>query len=296
MSAPKDLLVQCVPNFSEGRDPAVIQAIVDAVRQTPGVRLADWSADTDHNRLVVTFVGPPDAVQAAAFAAAAAAVERIDMRGHLGVHPRLGAIDVLPFVPLRGMTLAECADLAQDVGAALAEQLALPVFFYEAASAECRSLPAVRKAAFTALMPDCGPAVPHPTAGAAVVGARGPLIAFNVNLATADLSAARTVARELRGLPHLPGIRALGLRLPSRGITQVSMNLTRPADTPLLAVFRHIERRAQELGTSVIESEVIGALPGPSAFGALADALQAPGLKPGQVLWENWPARDICEY
>ncbi len=283
-------LIQCVPNFSEGRDSEVIAAIVDAVRQTPGVRLVDWSADTDHNRLVVTFVGPPDAVQAAALASAAAAIERIDLRTHHGVHPRLGALDVLPFVPLSDITLAECTALARSVGTTLADSFGLPVFFYEAASAEARSLPLVRKSAFGPLLPDCGPPAPHPTAGAAVVGARGPLIAYNVNLAAADLSAARTIAREMRGLPHLPGIRALGLRLPSRGITQVSMNLTRPAETPLLAVFQYVQRRAGELGTSALESEVIGALPGPAAFGVLADALHATTLKPSQVLLENWPA------
>ncbi len=289
MSALVSHLVQCVPNFSEGRDPEVIAAIVDAVRQTPGVRLANWSADRDHNRLVVTFVGPPDAACAAALASAAAAIQRIDLRTHSGVHPRLGALDVLPFVPLSGITLAECAALAHSVGSSLADRFALPVFFYEAASPGNNSLPFVRKSAFQSLLPDCGPNVPHPNAGAAVVGARQPLIAYNVNLATADLSASRTIAREMRVLPHLPGIRALGLRLPSRGITQASLNLTQPADTPLLAVFQHIQRRAEALGTSAIESEVIGALPGLTAFGVLADALQAPMLKPGQVLLENWP-------
>ncbi len=282
-------LVQCVPNFSEGRDPEVIRAIVDAVRQTPGVRLADFSADTDHNRLVVTFVGPPDAVCAAALASAAAAVERIDLRAHHGVHPRLGAIDVLPFVPLSGITLAECAEIARSVGTALADRFGLPVFFYEATSPDRHSLPFVRKSAFQSLSPDCGPHMPHPTAGAVVVGARGPLIAYNVNLAASNLTIARTIAREMRVLPHLLGIRALGLRLPSRGITQVSMNLIQPAETPLLTVFQYVQHRAQELGTSVIESEVIGALPGPSAFGILADALQSSALKPGQVLWETWP-------
>ena len=290
MSAQSNQVVQCVPNFSEGRDPAVIAAIVDAVRQTPGVRLADWSADPDHNRLVVTFVGPPDAVQAAALASAAAAVQRIDLRAHSGVHPRLGAMDVLPFVPLRDITLTECAVLARSVGTALAERFQLPVFFYEAASPDQRSLPAVRKSAFAAFLPDCGPPIPHPTAGAVVVGAREPLIAFNVNLATADLTIARTIARELRALPHLPGIRALGLRLPSRGVTQASMNLTRPAETPLLAVFGYIERRASESGTAALESEIIGVLPGLSAFGTLADALRCPALQPGQVLLETWPA------
>ncbi len=282
-------LVQCVPNFSEGRAPAIVAAIVDAVRQTPGVRLADWSADTDHNRLVVTFIGPPDAVRTAVLAAAAAAIERIDLRTHQGVHPRLGALDVLPFVPLQGITLAECAEIARSVGETLAEGFALPVFFYEAASPSGHSLPLVRKSAFQSLSPDCGPNAPHPTAGAAVVGAREPLVAYNVNLAASDLALAHTIAREMRVLPHLPGIRALGLRLPSRGITQVSMNLTRPAETPLLAVFQYVRRRAEELGTAAIESEVIGALPGPAAFRILADALQAAALKPGQVLWENWP-------
>ncbi len=282
-------LIQCVPNFSEGRRPDVIAAIVEAVRGTAGVRLADWSADPDHNRLVVTFVGPPPAVREAALSAAAVAITRIDLGNHEGVHPRLGALDVLPFVPLSGLALADCAALGREVGQELVARHGLPVFLYEAAAPEPRSLPLVRKEAFQTLTPDFGPAIPHPTAGAAVVGARGPLIAYNVVLAAPDLSIARAIARELRALPNLPGVRALGLRLPSRGLTQVSMNLTRPADTPLLSVFRHVEARALALGTSVVESEIIGALPGPSAFGVLADALQAPGLKAGQVLWEDWP-------
>ena len=283
-------LVQCVPNFSEGRDPETLAAIVDAVRGSPNVRLADWSADTDHNRSVVTFVGPPAAVQTAALAAAAAAVAHIDLRRHAGVHPRLGAMDVLPFVPLAGLTLADCAALARQTGETLADRHGLPVFLYEAATPNSRSLPFVRREAFGALTPDFGPALPHPTAGAAVVGARGPLVAYNVVLDTPDLSAARRIAREMRLLPHLPGIRALGLPLPSRGLTQVSMNLTRPAETPLLAVFRLVEARARALGTAVLESEVIGALPGPMAFELLAQALHAPGLTPEQVLWETWPA------
>ena len=288
-------LVQCVPNFSEGRDPAVMAAIVQAVRDTPGVRLADWSADADHNRLVVTFVGPPVAVQAAALAAAAAAIKHIDLGVHTGVHPRLGAIDVLPFVPLSGITLAECAALAEEAGREIASRHALPVFFYEAASPEGRPLPAVRRHAFSTLAPDYGPPAPHPTAGAVVIGARGPLVAYNINLATPDITIARTIAREMRGLPSLPGIRALGLPLPSRGLTQVSMNLTRPAETPLLAVFGYIQTRALEMGAIVVESEMIGAMPGPSAFSVLADALQMPTLKPGQVLLENWPLAEAMD-
>ncbi len=285
-------LVQCVPNFSAGRDAAAISAIVDAVRRTPGVRLADWSADPDHNRLVVTFVGPPEPVRAAALASASAAIDHVDLREHHGVHPRLGAIDVLPFVPLSGITLTECAALAVSAGTKIAARHALPVFFYEAASPQGHSLPFVRKSAFGTLPPDLGPPSPHPTAGAVVAGARGPLVAYNVNLAAPDPAIARTIAREMRALPDLPGIRALGLRLPSRQLTQVSMNLTRPADTPLFAVFQYVERRAAALGTPVIESEVIGALPGPSAFGLLAGALRFPGLKPGQVLWEMWPGQE----
>ncbi len=280
-------LVQCVPNFSAGRDQAAIDAIVTAARRTPGVRLADWSADEDHNRLVVTFVGPPEPVCAAALASAAAAIEHVDLREHQGVHPRLGAIDVLPFVPLSGITLAECAALAVSVGTELAARHGLPVFFYEAASPQKHSLPFVRKSAFGALAPDLGPLAPHPTAGAVVVGARGPLIAYNVNLAAPDLAVARVIAREMRTLSDLPGIRALGLRLPSRGLSQVSMNLTRPAETPLLAVLQYVERRADALGTTAVDSEVIGALPGFSALRLLSDALRFPALKPGQVLWET---------
>ena len=263
-------------------------AIVEAVRRTSGVRLADWSADPDHNRLVVTFVGSPQPVREAVHAAAAMALEVIDVSTHRGVHPRLGAMDVLPFVPLRDITLAECADLAISVGRELAARQHLPIFLYEAATPDGRTLPSVRKSAFHHLPPDFGPPTPHPTAGATVIGARGPLIAYNINLATHNISIARAIARDLRSHSGLSGVRALGLALPSRGLTQVSMNLTRPRETPLLSVFSYVTQRAQELGTEVIESEVIGALPGDTAFGVLGDALRA-ALKPGQILLENWP-------
>lgn len=283
-------LIQCVPNFSEGRRGDVVEAIVAAVRAAPNVRLADWSADTDHNRMVVTFVGPPGAVCAAARAACAVACALIDVGNHEGVHPRLGALDVLPLVPLAGISLTECASLARELGRELAALHALPIFLYEAASPDNHALPFVRKQAFHALAPDFGPSAPHPTAGAAVVGARGPLIAFNVNLATPDVRAAKTIARELRqdGAAGFAGVRALGLYLPSRHLAQVSMNITRPDQTPLLSVFSYVARRAAALGATVLESEVIGALPGVTAFSVLSDALQAVGLKPGQVLWESW--------
>lgn len=284
-------LIQCVPNFSEGRRPEVISAIVEAVRDTPGVRLADWSADPDHHRMVVTFLGPPGPVRDAARAAAAAAIRTIDISAHWGVHPRLGAMDVLPFVPIRGISLAECAALAVAVGRELAADYHLPVYLYESATPHHRTLPNVRKDAFHRLPPDFGPPAPHPTAGAVVVGARGPLIAYNVNLATHDIRIAREIAREVRagaGAMGLRGVRALGLALHSRRLTQVSMNVTRPAETSLLSLFTYIDRRARDLGTEAVESEVIGALPGASAFGVLLDALRV-NLKPGQVLLENWP-------
>ncbi len=281
-------LIQCVPNFSEGRDPQAIQAIVDAVRTVPHVRLADWSSDSDHNRLVVTFVGPPAPVLDACRAACAVAVQRIDLTRQQGVHPRLGALDVLPLVPLAETTLDECAALARDLGADLARAHGLPVFLYEAASSARHSLPFVRREAFRALAPDFGPPAPHPTAGGMVVGARGPLVAFNVNLADADPRAARRIARELRdnGGAGFHGVRALGLALASRAQTQVSMNITLPRETSLMALVAYISRRALELGTQATESEVIGALPSFAAMGVLGQALHAT-LQPGQVLWES---------
>lgn len=283
-------LVQCIPNFSEGRRPEVIRAIVSAIRAIEGVRVADWSADVDHNRMVVTFVGAPGAVCEAAVAACGVAMGQIDLRSHVGVHPRLGALDVLPLVPLREITLAECADYACVVGKTVAKRYNLPVFLYEAASDSGRSLPQVRKEAFRTLRPDFGPSAPHATAGAVVVGARNPLIAYNINLASPEIDAARTIARELRdGTAGFAGVRALAMALGSRNLTQVSMNITRTEATSLLAVFDYVTRRAAELGTTTVESEVIGAMPGYSGFGVIREALKASGLKPGQVLFENWP-------
>ena len=287
-------LIQCVPNFSEGVRTDVLDAIVAAVAGSPGVRLVDWSADSDHNRMVVTFIGPPEPVRAAALAVCAVAIGQIDLRAHKGVHPRLGAVDVLPFVPIRDVTLGECAAIAKSVGQELAARHQLPVFLYADASPALHPLPLIRKEAFKTIAPDYGPAIPHPTAGSAVVGARGPLVAYNVNLATSDIRAARTIAREIReqaaaNSPLFMGVRALGLMLASRSIAQVSMNVTRPDETPILPIFQFIQRRAEELGTSVLDSEVIGALPGYSAFGLVRDALKATGLKPGQILFENWP-------
>ncbi|MGO8672470.1 MAG: glutamate formimidoyltransferase [Capsulimonadaceae bacterium] len=287
------MLIQCVPNFSEGRRSGVVQGIVDAVDAVPGVRLVDWSADIDHNRMVVTVVGDPASIATAVVDAAAVAVARIDLREHDGVHPRLGAIDVVPIVPLQGVTLEDCAHVAVGIARTVAERFALPVFLYEAASPDCRSLPDIRKRAFTDLLPDFGPSIPHPSAGAVVVGARGPLIAYNVVLNTSDPAPARTIARELRagGASGLIGVRALGLTLPSRSLTQVSVNIVDPAATSIGAVFEYVCRRAGEFHTTVVESELIGAMPGFCAFEQIRRTLRAPRLRPEQVLLESWPSK-----
>jgi len=269
-----------------------MQAIVEAAGTRTGSRLADWSFDRDHNRMVVTLVGEPDAVSRAVLAAADVAVRRIDIATHKGVHPRLGVLDVIPIVPLKDVDMATCGQVARNIGREIAERHGVPVFLYEYGSDDRRALPDVRRKAFVDLLPDYGPTSPHPTAGATVVGARNPLIAYNIVLDVADPAAARTIARELRdgGVAHFKGVRALGLRLPSRHMTQVSLNIVDDTSAPIGSVFAYVLNRSRELGVNVLESELIGAMPGPTAFAQLAASLRAPGLKPGQVLWENWPA------
>lgn len=265
-------LIQCVPNFSEGRDPEVMGAIVAAVRSTPGVAVVDHSADPDHNRMVVTYLGDAKGVVGASLAAARVAVERIDLTQHAGCHPRLGALDVLPFVPVGATTTQTCVQVARDVGASLASELGLPVFLYEEAAtrAERRNLALVRGPGFDVLrhqpltaerQPDFGPDAVHPTAGAVAVGARGPLLAYNVNLHTDDLAIAQAIARRVRERDGgLLGVKALGMRLETQGRTQVSLNITRPAAVPLYRIFELIKLEAARYGVSVSGSELIGAI------------------------------------
>jgi glutamate formiminotransferase len=244
--------------------------------------VADWSADEDHNRVVVTFVATPKQAINASLAAVATALELIDLNRHIGVHPRMGALDVLPFVPLRGITLAECAELAVLVGQTVSQTLDIPVFLYENASRKQRSLPDIRKNAFHGIMPDFGPLQPHPTFGALVCGSRRPLIAFNVNLLESDVRTARRIAKEIR--EEFPGeVRALGLYLQSRNLAQVSTNIIRPERVSPLEVIQFVAERAD-----VISTELIGALPGWTALSVLRDALGADSLLPGQVLLESW--------
>jgi glutamate formiminotransferase len=266
-------LLECVPNISEGRDQRRIQALGDAVVRE-GARLVDVHSDVDHHRSVFTYLGAPDAVERATLALARLAVERIDMRLHRGVHPRVGAVDVAPFVPLRGTSMADAVASARRVGRAFSDATGVPVFFYGDAAAHPgrRELPIVRWGGFEGLAarlvepawsPDCGRNVPHPTAGVAVFGARGPLIAFNAMLETADVAVAKAVAGRIRasapgGLAH---VRAIGVFLASRGIAQVAMNLLDYRVTPPGVVAARIEREASERGTRVREWELVGCAP-----------------------------------
>jgi glutamate formiminotransferase len=267
-------IVECVPNFSEGRRGEVVDALVAAIQSVEGVRVLDREMDANHNRAVVTFIGPPDAVGEAAFRGAAKAVELIDLTKHEGEHPRLGALDVCPFVPIADVTMDDCVLLAKAVGKRIAEELGVPVYLYEAAATrpDRRNLATLRRGEFEGLReeigtnparaPDFGRAEVHPTAGATVVGARPPLIAYNVNLGTSDLKIAKRIAKAVR---HRDGglryVKALGFALKDRGIVQVSMNLTNYQGTPIHRAFEMVRREADRYGVPVVGSEIVGLVP-----------------------------------
>jgi glutamate formiminotransferase len=299
-------LVQCVPNLSEGRNSEVVASLLTAVRGASGVTVVDHSTDPDHNRMVITFLGATDAVAAAAIKLAECAVARIDLNRHTGRHPRIGALDVLPFVPFGDTSMEQCIALARQVGRQLADQLGLPVFYYEEAATrpERRSLPWIRNPGFEALRarplagdraPDEGPDAVHPTAGAVVVGARGPLLAYNINLQTDDVRIARAIAQRIRERDGgLVGVRALGLRLDSRKQAQVSINITRPATTPLHRVFELVRLEAGRYGVAVSGSEVIGAMRMEELLEAARFYLGLHDLRPEQVL-DLWAAQARAE-
>jgi glutamate formiminotransferase len=289
-------LIECVPNFSEGRRPDVIADLAAAARETPGVRLLDVSSDPDHHRSVLTMVGDGEAVLEAAFRCSAVAVARIDLRIHRGVHPRIGAVDVVPFVPLYRASLAECVLLARRLGERLAARLDLPVYLYGAAACDetRRTLAAIRRGGFERLQdaigqsgrrPDIGPARAHPTAGAVAVGARRVLIAMNVDLASRDLAAARAIARTVReSSGGLPGVQALGVPLPSRDLVQVSMNLLDYRRTPPRAAFDAVAARAARLGIDVAAGELVGCAPSDALPPDPVAALRLRFLRPEQIL------------
>ncbi len=267
-------IVECVPNFSEGRRKEVVDAIVAAIAAVKGVRVLDQEMDANHNRCVVTFIGDRSAVADAALAGARKAVELIDMNQHHGEHPRIGALDVLPFVPVAGVSMEECVELARSVGRRLADELGIPVYLYEAAATrpDRKDLPNLRRGEYEGLTkaiqtdpdrkPDFGPARMHPTAGASVVGARPILIAWNVDLATQDVRVAKRIAKAIReSSGGLPAVRAKGFELADRGLVQVSMNMIDFKKTSLLRVFEEIRKLAAQEGVEIAESEIVGLVP-----------------------------------
>jgi len=288
-------IVECVPNVSEGRRLDVIDGLARVIAATPGVRLLDRTSDPDHNRSVFTFAGDEAAVERAALSLIDATYRAVDMRGHTGEHPRLGAVDVVPFVPLVGVTMADCVAMAHRVGAAVAATHHVPVFYY--ANAATRPdrvrLPDIRKpeyeglAAFleTTHVPDAGPRTLHPSAGAIVIGARPPLIAFNIELDTTDLKLAQRIAKQIReSSGGLPAVQAKGFMLSDPPRAQVSMNLLDTSQTSLATVWREVERRANDAGVKVLRGELIGLLPLDAALQVTADALKLESFERSRVI------------
>ena len=289
-------IIECVPNVSEGRRPAIVEALVTAIRNVPGVRVLDYSSDPSHNRSVLTLAGEAAALKAAILALFERALATIDLRTHAGEHPRLGAVDVVPFVPIEGVTMAECVALASETAKAVAERFGVPVYLYEEASTNParKNLEDIRRGEFEGLAqkmrnpdwaPDFGPPAPHESAGASVIGARRPLIAYNINLATDRLDVAKKIAAAIR---HSSGgfrfVKAMGIALEDRGIVQVSMNLTNFEKTPIFRVFEVVTREAARYGVNVLESEIVGLVPA-AALVATADYfLQLSAFKSDQVL------------
>lgn len=291
-----DKIIECVPNFSEGRDLAKLDKILEVFRGREGVKLLDYSSDEDHNRTVVTIVGQPQMVGAAMVEAIGRAVELIDLNHHQGQHPRMGAVDVIPFIPIRNVSIEEADKLAKDVAREAAEKYNLPFFLYEkSASAPHReNLANIRKGQFEGMKekmqddlwkPDFGPETIHPTAGVTAIGARMPLVAFNVNLSTSNMEIANKIAKQVR---HLSGgfryVKAIGVELEDRGQVQVSMNLTDYTKTSIYRVFETIKMEAARYGVNVVGSEIIGLIP----MQALADTadyyLRLENFKFDQVL------------
>ncbi|NOS79676.1 MAG: glutamate formimidoyltransferase [Nitrospira sp.] len=290
-------IVECIPNFSEGRNPATIQALIAAVESVPGVWLLDRTSDPDHHRSVLTFAGDPDAVLEAAFQAIQIATKLIDLRNHTGVHPRIGATDVVPFVPIQGSTMEDCIRLAQRLGERVGAELQIPVFLYEQAAGhpDRTRLETIRQGGLSGLgarmaaglnwRPDFGPAHLHETAGAIAIGARPPLIAFNVNLNSPDLNIAKTIARTIRqSNGGLPCVKAIGVALASRGIVQVSMNLTDYRVTSMATAFRAVQTESSKVGVGIAESEVIGLVPQAALDQAASALLQLRRFDSTQIL------------
>ncbi|MCL2580055.1 MAG: glutamate formimidoyltransferase [Oscillospiraceae bacterium] len=266
-------IVQCIPNFSEGRDQAVVDALVATAKSVPGVTLLDHSSDASHNRSVFTLVGDPDGIAEAAFKLCKLASEKIDMTKHTGEHPRMGATDVIPFVPIKDCTAADCVEISKKVAARIWNELQIPIFLYEdsCASESRRNLAAVRKGQFEGMpeklkqdewAPDFGERKVHPTAGITAVGARMPLVAYNVNLGTSDIEIANAIAKVVRGSSGgFKYCKGIGVMLEDRNIAQVSMNMVNYEGTPIYRVFELIRIEAERWGVPIIGSEIVGLTP-----------------------------------
>ena len=291
------MLIECVPNFSEGRDLARVAEIQTTIARVSGIELLHSTSDPDHNRTVITFAGDRAGVIEAAVRAARKAAELIDLNAHRGVHPRVGALDVLPFVPLRRATMDDCVQIAREAGGRIWSELGIPVFFYQAAAtrADRVQLENIRRGQFEGLReavlvdenrrPDVGGPALHPTAGAVIAGARKLLIAWNVNLKTTDLEVAKSIARRIRASSGgFPAVKALGLPLDSRGMVQVSMNLTDFEKMPMHAVYSEICRMAEARGVEIAASELIGLIPRAALEAAAAGLMKLSHFHSRRVL------------
>ena len=290
-------IVECVPNFSEGRRKEVVDQIVAAITSVPGVRLLDMEMDPDHNRSVITVAGNPELVLEGVFQGVRKATELIDLNQHRGEHPRIGATDVIPFVPIQDMTMEECVALAERLGKRIAEELKIPVYLYEEAARrpERKDLAYIRRGEFEGLReaiktdpdrePDFGPKEVHPTAGATVVGARKPLIAYNVNLGTSNLKIAKAIARRVRAKGGgLAFVKALGFELKERGIVQVSMNLVDYTKSPVFAAFENVRMYAERYGVPVVGSEIVGLVPQKALVDVADFYLRLENFKSDQII------------
>jgi glutamate formiminotransferase / 5-formyltetrahydrofolate cyclo-ligase len=289
-------IIECIPNISEGRRPDVVAAIAAAVGRTPGVRVLDVSSDAAHHRSVLTLAGDAAGLRDAVLTLFEQTLAVVDLTAHKGEHPRLGAVDVVPFVPIEGVTMGDCVALARETGKAVADRFGVPVYLYEDAASDParRNLEDIRRGEFEGLAakmtgqgwaPDFGPATPHPRAGATVIGARMPLIAYNINLATDRLDVAKKIATAVRqSSGGLRFVKAMGVMLSDRGIAQVSINLTNFEKTPIARVFEMVRREAERYGVSVLESEIVGLIPQAALLAAAEYYLQIEGFKSSQVL------------
>ena len=289
-------VIECVPNVSEGRRQDVIEKLADSLRAVPGLRVLDVQSDAAHNRSVFTLAGDAAAMSAGIPKLFEGAIAAIDLRTHKGEHPRMGAVDVTPFIPIEGVTMAECVGLAKSIAQDIASRFALPIYLYEEASNNParKNLEDIRRGEFEGLAakmakpewaPDYGPTAPHQSAGASVIGARMPLIAYNINLNTNRLDVAKKIASAVRmssgGLRY---VKAMGIPLDDRGIVQVSMNLTNYEKTPIFRVFDLVKREAERYGVSVLESEIVGLVPSAALLQSVEYFLRLEGFSADQVL------------